>query len=394
MAGRPSMDMLTVDLTDVPGGASRQPGRAVGRRAAGRRRRKRRGDGRLRSCCARSRRACRVVTSERRPHRPRALSRAPSTCTPSSPAPPASSAPISSGRSTPAARPRSSPSTISRRPTSSATSSTATSPTTSTRTNSSRGSPTATSTTTIAAILHQGACSDTMESDGRYMMQKQLPVFGRAARVVPGQRHARFSTRRARRCTAAARHSARSVRARRRSTSTATRSSCSTSTCAACCPSARRRSPGFRYFNVYGPREAAQGPDGLGCLPFLQRSIAPTGTVRLFEGSGGYAAGEQRRDFVAVDDVVAVNLDFLDASRAQRHLQPRHGRRVDVQRSRDARRSTRARGGAASRRLRFPSSSRAARSVRAVPARARRQVPELHPGRSHRVCAPPAIARR
>jgi ADP-L-glycero-D-manno-heptose 6-epimerase len=36
------------------------------------------------------------------------------------------------------------------------------------------------------------------------------------------------------------------------------------------------------------------------------------GTVRLFEGSGGYAAGEQRRDFVSVEDVVKANVDFLD----------------------------------------------------------------------------------
>jgi ADP-L-glycero-D-manno-heptose 6-epimerase len=35
------------------------------------------------------------------------------------------------------------------------------------------------------------------------------------------------------------------------------------------------------------------------------------GRVRLFEGSGGYGPGEQRRDFVSVDDVVKVNLDFL-----------------------------------------------------------------------------------
>ena len=34
--------------------------------------------------------------------------------------------------------------------------------------------------------------------------------------------------------------------------------------------------------------------------------------MRLFEGSGGYGAGEQRRDFVHVDDVVAANLWFLD----------------------------------------------------------------------------------
>jgi ADP-L-glycero-D-manno-heptose 6-epimerase len=34
--------------------------------------------------------------------------------------------------------------------------------------------------------------------------------------------------------------------------------------------------------------------------------------VRLFEGSHGYANGEQRRDFVSVEDCVKVNLHFLD----------------------------------------------------------------------------------
>jgi ADP-L-glycero-D-manno-heptose 6-epimerase len=38
--------------------------------------------------------------------------------------------------------------------------------------------------------------------------------------------------------------------------------------------------------------------------------------VRLFEGSHGYANGEQRRDFIHVDDVVQVNLHFLDRSRS------------------------------------------------------------------------------
>ena len=36
------------------------------------------------------------------------------------------------------------------------------------------------------------------------------------------------------------------------------------------------------------------------------------GRVRLFEGCGGYGDGEQRRDFVSVDDVVKVNMYFLD----------------------------------------------------------------------------------
>nr|MCU0950850.1 NAD-dependent epimerase/dehydratase family protein [Burkholderiaceae bacterium] len=36
------------------------------------------------------------------------------------------------------------------------------------------------------------------------------------------------------------------------------------------------------------------------------------GRVKLFEGSHGYGHGEQRRDFIHVDDVVAVNLFFRD----------------------------------------------------------------------------------
>jgi ADP-L-glycero-D-manno-heptose 6-epimerase len=36
------------------------------------------------------------------------------------------------------------------------------------------------------------------------------------------------------------------------------------------------------------------------------------GRVKLFEGSAGYGPGEQVRDFVSVEDVVRVNLFFLD----------------------------------------------------------------------------------
>ena len=72
---------------------------------------------------------------------------------------------------------------------------------------------------------------------------QQLPLLGRAARLVPEQRRAVPVRVERARSTAAAACSARSARARRRSTSTATRNSCSTSTCAGCCPSAPRRSP-------------------------------------------------------------------------------------------------------------------------------------------------------
>ena len=67
---------------------------------------------------------------------------------------------------------------------------------------------------------------------------------------------------------------------------------------------------GFRYFNVYGPREQHKGRMASVVHHFV-RQFRADGRVRLFEGSGGYAAGEQRRDFVSVDDVVRVNLDFL-----------------------------------------------------------------------------------
>ena len=68
---------------------------------------------------------------------------------------------------------------------------------------------------------------------------------------------------------------------------------------------------GFRYFNVYGPGEAHKGRMASVVWHFFNQ-YRGGGTVRLFEGSGGYAAGEQRRDFVSVEDVVRVNLHFLD----------------------------------------------------------------------------------
>jgi ADP-L-glycero-D-manno-heptose 6-epimerase len=75
----------------------------------------------------------------------------------------------------------------------------------------------------------------------------------------------------------------------------------------------RRRAPvvGLRYFNVYGPNEAHKG--SMASVAYhLNDQVAATGEARLFEGSGGYGAGEQRRDFVHVGDVVDVNLWFFE----------------------------------------------------------------------------------
>ena len=66
---------------------------------------------------------------------------------------------------------------------------------------------------------------------------------------------------------------------------------------------------GLRYFNVYGPGESHKG--SMASMAWhLHRQVQGDGEARLFRGSGGYGDGEQRRDFVYVDDVVNVNLWF------------------------------------------------------------------------------------
>ncbi len=68
---------------------------------------------------------------------------------------------------------------------------------------------------------------------------------------------------------------------------------------------------GFRYFNVYGPREAHKG--SMSSTPFhFNNQILANGVAKLFAGTEGYADGEQQRDFVFVEDAAAVNLWFLD----------------------------------------------------------------------------------
>ncbi len=65
----------------------------------------------------------------------------------------------------------------------------------------------------------------------------------------------------------------------------------------------------LRYFNAYGPREQHKGRMA-SVIHRFSREILETGRVRLFEGSGGYAPGEQRRDFVYVRDLCRLNLFF------------------------------------------------------------------------------------
>lgn len=162
----------------------------------------------------------------------------------------------------------------------------------------------------IQAVFHQGACSSTTEWDGRYMMgnnyeySKQLLhfcaehdipfIYASSAAVYGGGRL--FGEQRANEAPLNVYGYSKLqfdqyVRLHR--------------------PSLRNQVVGLRYFNVYGPRESHKG--SMASVAFHMRNqLAETGKVRLFQGCDGYADGEQRRDFVYVEDVVAVNLWFLD----------------------------------------------------------------------------------
>jgi len=162
----------------------------------------------------------------------------------------------------------------------------------------------------IAAVLHQGACSDTMETDGRYMMRNNyrysvtlvdwcqnndVPLLYASSASVYGARKT-FREDRANEAPLNIYGYSKFLFDQyvRRLMSDRT-----------------AQIAGFRYFNVYGPRERHKGRMASVALHFFDEYRAE-GCVRLFEGSGGYAAGDQRRDFVSVEDVVKVNLDFLD----------------------------------------------------------------------------------
>ncbi len=160
------------------------------------------------------------------------------------------------------------------------------------------------------AVLHQGACSDTMETDGRYMMENNYQysialMDWCQARRVPFIYASSASVYGAGRTFREAReHEAPlnvygyskflfdQVVRRRLADRTA-------------------QVAGFRYFNVYGPREAHKARMASVAFHFYNQYLAE-GRVKLFEGSDGYGPGEQIRDFIAVEDVVRVNLHFLD----------------------------------------------------------------------------------
>jgi ADP-L-glycero-D-manno-heptose 6-epimerase len=161
----------------------------------------------------------------------------------------------------------------------------------------------------VRAVLHQGACSDTMEQDGRYMMENNyrysavllefcraeaVPfIYASSASVYGAGQTFREEPQfeRPLNVYGYSKFLFDNLVRRRWGDNTA-------------------QLVGLRYFNVYGPREAHKQRMASVAFHFFNQYLAE-GRVRLFEGSGGFAAGEQRRDFVSVQDVVAVNLHAL-----------------------------------------------------------------------------------
>jgi len=161
-----------------------------------------------------------------------------------------------------------------------------------------------------SCVFHQGACTVTTEWDGRYMMEtnyrystelldyclsQAIPMIYASSAAVYGISE-KFAE------DTAAEHPLNVYGYSKLLFDQYARQRIS---------EARSQVVGLRYFNVYGPGEAHKG--SMASMAYhLNQQILHDGEARLFEGSDGYADGEQRRDFVYVDDAVRVNLWFSE----------------------------------------------------------------------------------
>jgi ADP-L-glycero-D-manno-heptose 6-epimerase len=162
---------------------------------------------------------------------------------------------------------------------------------------------------TVEAVFHEGACSDTMEHDGRFMMETNY----RCSKGLLDACQAR-GTRLLYASSAATYGGSASFREEPEFEQPLNVYGYSKllfdNVVRRMLPRSTSQVAGFRYFNVYGPREQHKGR--MASVAFHHfNQFRDTGKVKLFGEYGGYGAGQQSRDFVFVDDVVAVNLWFL-----------------------------------------------------------------------------------
>ncbi|MCM2342483.1 ADP-glyceromanno-heptose 6-epimerase [Rhodoferax sp.] len=170
----------------------------------------------------------------------------------------------------------------------------------------------------VEAIFHEGACSDTMESNGKYMMQNNYATSvqlyqscqKRGARLLYASSAATYGGSDTFREAPAFEHPLNVYGYSKLLFDQRMRRECGPAFENALA-GLTRQVAGFRYFNVYGPHEQHKGR--MASVAFHQfNQFKAEGKVKLFGDYGGYAAGAQMRDFVFIDDVVAVNLWFFD----------------------------------------------------------------------------------
>ncbi|QYY32309.1 ADP-glyceromanno-heptose 6-epimerase [Cupriavidus pinatubonensis] len=162
----------------------------------------------------------------------------------------------------------------------------------------------------VRAVFHQGACSDTMEGDGRYMMENNY-TYSRAVLEACLTQGAQFLY-----ASSAAVYGGSSVFVEDRKHEGPLNvygysKFLFDQVVRRALPTARSQIAGFRYFNVYGPREAHKGR--MASVAFHNfNEFRANGKVKLFGEYNGYGPGEQTRDFVSVEDVAKVALDFFE----------------------------------------------------------------------------------
>jgi ADP-L-glycero-D-manno-heptose 6-epimerase len=166
----------------------------------------------------------------------------------------------------------------------------------------------------VEAVFHEGACSDTMESDGKYMMDNNYTLScglfnscqQAGTRLIYASSAATYGGSDTFRETPEFEHPLNVYGYSKLLFDQRMRRECGDNF-----KKFKRQVVGFRYFNVYGPREQHKGR--MASVAFHQfNQFKAEGRVKLFGEYGGYASGGQMRDFVFIDDVVAVNLWFLD----------------------------------------------------------------------------------
>jgi ADP-L-glycero-D-manno-heptose 6-epimerase len=176
----------------------------------------------------------------------------------------------------------------------------------------------------VEAVFHEGACSDTMEHNGKYMMDNNFEVTkqlfaacqSQGTRLLYASSAATYGMSNPGQDSRAAASSFKESPEFEKPLNVYGYSKLLFDQYARRAlgnqlENAKTQVVGFRYFNVYGPREQHKGR--MASVAFHQfHQLRNDGKVKLFGEYGGYGPGGQMRDFISVDDVVAVNLWFFD----------------------------------------------------------------------------------